>query len=95
MILWMSVHLSPSLLPQLRDGLVKRIGEGPYLDLFALLIITGVMLIVFGWRSTQPTQVYAPMAGLRHPAMLLVVIGFVLMVAASFPQIRDPDRYEC
>ncbi|MEW8341023.1 MAG: NnrU family protein, partial [Candidatus Thiodiazotropha taylori] len=68
--LWAGVHLFPSLLPQVRDGLIKRIGDGPYQGLFALLILTGVVLIVFGWRGTVPTQVYAPPAGLRHAAML-------------------------
>ncbi|MCG7980300.1 MAG: NnrU family protein [Candidatus Thiodiazotropha endolucinida] len=86
--LWAGVHLFPSLLPQVRDGLIKRIGDGPYQGLFALLILTGVVLIVFGWRGTVPTQVYAPPAGLRHAAMLLVVIGFILMAAASFPRTR-------
>ncbi|MCG7869144.1 MAG: NnrU family protein [Candidatus Thiodiazotropha taylori] len=86
--LWAGVHLFPSLLPQVRDDLIKRIGDGPYQGLFALLILTGVVLIVFGWRGTVPTQVYAPPAGLRHAAMLLVVIGFILMAAASFPRTR-------
>ncbi|MCG8099787.1 MAG: NnrU protein, partial [Candidatus Thiodiazotropha taylori] len=70
--LWAGVHLFPSLLPQVRDDLIKRIGDGPYQGLFALLILTGVVLIVFGWRGAVPTQVYAPPAGLRHAAMLLV-----------------------
>ena len=86
--LWVGVHLFPSSLPQVRDALIKQIGLGPYQGLFALLIITGVILIVFGWRATLPTQVYVPQAGLRHAAMLLVVVGFVLMAAASFPRTR-------
>ncbi len=86
--LWVGVHLFPSLFPQVRNALIKRIGDTPYQGLFALLIATAVMLIVFGWRSTLPTQVYVPPAGLRHAAMLLVVLGFVLMAAASFPRTR-------
>ncbi|MCG7870091.1 MAG: NnrU family protein, partial [Candidatus Thiodiazotropha taylori] len=51
-------------------------------------ILTGVILIVFFFFCTVPTQVYVPPAGLRHVAMLLVVIGFILMAAASFPRTR-------
>ena len=88
LILWVGVHLMPSLLPDVRAALVNRIGDGPYQGLFALLILAGLLLIVFGWRRTVPTQVYRPPTGLRHPAMLLVVIGFILMAAASFPRTR-------
>jgi uncharacterized membrane protein len=36
----------------------------------------------------MPVHVYTPVTGLRHFAMLLVVIGFILMVAANFPATR-------
>ncbi len=83
--IWILVHLFPSVAPATRQQFVVRLGNGPYQAIFSLLLIAGLLLIVFGWRNTVPDHVYSPPPGLRHPAMLLAVIGFILMVAASFP----------
>ncbi len=83
--IWIVVHLFPSVAPATRQHLISRMGNGPYQAVFALLLIAGLLLIIFGWRNAVPDHVYTPLAALRHPAMLLVVIGFILMVAASFP----------
>ena len=50
--------------------------------------MASVALIVIGWRSHLPEIVYIPPAGLRHPAMLLVVIAFIFFVLSSFPKSR-------
>jgi len=88
LLLWVVVHLFPSLLPEQRKKLISRIGDKAYQGIFALCILAGLLLIIFGWRSAIPTPVYTPLAELRVPAMLLVVIAFVLLVAASFPSTR-------
>jgi uncharacterized membrane protein len=85
LIIWVAVHLFPSVAPARRQRLVVQLGNGPYQGIFSLLLIAGLLLIVFGWRNTAPVHLYSPLAELRHPAMLLVVIGFILMVASSFP----------
>ena len=88
LLLWVVVHLFPSLLPQQRQKLISSVGDKAYQGIFALCILAGLLLIVFGWRSAVPTPVYTPLAQLREPAMLLVVIAFVLLVAANFPSTR-------
>ena len=85
LFIWSAVHLFPSLAPARRRQLVSRLGDNAYQGIFALFVIAGLLLIVFGWRSTDPTHLYTPLAEMRHPAMLLAVAGFILMVAASFP----------
>jgi uncharacterized membrane protein len=40
-------------------------------------------LMITGWRSAQPEFLYTPSAALRHPAMGLLVIAFLLMVVSS------------
>ena len=85
LIIWTSVHLFPSVAPGNRERLVSRLGELTYQGLFSLLIICAILLMVFGWRSTVPHHLYTPLTALRHPAMLLAAVGFILITAASFP----------
>jgi uncharacterized membrane protein len=59
-----------------------------YQSIFALCILSGLLLIIFGWRNAIGTQIYAASMALREPAMLLVVVGFILMAAANFPATR-------
>ncbi len=86
--IWILVHLFPSVLSESRQALITRLGNGPYQGLFALCILAGLMLIIFGWRSTVPEQWYLPPPGLRNPASALSVIAFILFVAANFPATR-------
>ena len=85
LLIWISVHLFPSVAPAAKQRLVAKLGSNEYQGIFALCIIVGLLLIIFGWRSTVPMHLYSPPEQLRHPAMLLVVIGLVLIVAANFP----------
>ena len=85
LFLWIAVHLFPSVAPAAKGEVEAKLGENVYKGVFALLIFTGLLLIIFGWRSATPTPVYAPAAGLRHPAMLLAMVGIILFVASNFP----------
>jgi uncharacterized membrane protein len=67
---------------------MRSLGSGVYQGLFALCILGGLLLIIFGWKNTFPQPVYAPVAGLRGPAMLLVLAGLILIMAANFPATR-------
>ncbi len=47
-----------------RDAVANKLGKGPYRGLFSLLILTSLLLIVFGWKAATPSAVYsAPLAG--------------------------------
>ncbi|MDH3536240.1 MAG: NnrU family protein, partial [Gammaproteobacteria bacterium] len=88
LLLWVAVHLFPSLLPGQRQELIRRVGDNAYNGIFSLCILAGLLLIIFGWRDAVPVPVYTPLAALRQPAMLLVVIAFFPFVAANFPSTR-------
>ena len=85
LIVFAGVHLFPSIAPVSRQQLVSRLGDNAYQGLFSLCALAGLLLIIFGWRSADPVYVYSPLDELRQPAMLLVVVAIILMVAASFP----------
>lgn len=88
LLIWVAVHLFPSVFPTARQTLVARLGNMAYQGVFACCILTGLLLIIFGWRNAVSTQVYLPPVALREPGMLLVVVGFILMAAANFPATR-------
>ena len=88
LVIWVGVHLYPSVFANTRQSMITRVGNAAYQGIFALCIVAGLVLIVLGWRSSVPSHIYTPPAALRHPAMLLVVIGFILFVAANFPATR-------
>lgn len=81
--LFTGTHLLPSLAPGFRQGWYDRLGRNRYRGLFSLALFLALALIVFGWRSAQPVFVYLPPSWLRHPAMTLVVLGFLFMVASG------------
>ncbi len=84
-LLFTGVHLVPSLAPGLRGALVQRLGENGYKGLFSLSLLLGMGLIVLGWRSTLPSLVYLPPAGLYPLALTLMVLAFLLMVISGRP----------
>ena len=85
-LLWSCAHLFPSLMPTARSNLIARIGEGPYKGLFALNIVTAILLMVFGWRSASMEIWYAaPLAGTPVIVAIGVLIAFILLGAANAP----------
>ncbi len=88
LIIWVLVHLFPSVFSARREKIISRIGSNPYQGLFSILIITSLVLIVLGWRNTVPVHVYLPVVELRLPSVLLVVVSFILIVGANFPGTR-------
>ena len=77
------VHLFPALAPGARDNLVFKLGENPYKGIYSLLILAGVVMIVFGWKSTIPSPLYVPPLGPGILPSLLVLAGLVLFFASQ------------
>jgi uncharacterized membrane protein len=85
-LLWVVVHLFPSVMPTARANLIEKVGEGPYKGLFAVDLVIAIVLMVFGWRSITPEYLYTPPLGVTpYLVSVLVLISFVLMGAANVP----------
>ncbi len=82
LLLWTLIHFFPSVAKCTRGLVINKIGIGPYKGLFAILIITSVVLIVLGWRSIDPIDIYNPQSWGRHVTFFLVLLTFILFVAA-------------
>ena len=95
-IWWAVVHLMPSTFRSLRTQLIAKVGEMPYKGMFASMIILSLVLIVMGWRSTEPNALYIPPTWAGAVTTLLMVNAFVLFVVAQHPSrikrlIRHPQ----
>ena len=78
-------HLFPAVARSARDGLAARLGAGPYQGVFSLFILTSIVVIVFGWKSAQPTLMFMPVLkpGLATSALMLV--ASILFIASVMP----------
>ncbi len=85
LIIWSSVHLIPSLARPLRQKWISQMGENGYKLAFTVLILISLALIIFGWRSTVPTYLYALPAFTKPILMLLILVAFILFGASNYP----------
>ncbi len=92
-ILWSVVHLYPSVAASHRNKLSASMGNA-YQGIYALLIVGSIVLMVFGWKNTIPTQIYTPPTWGRHLTMLLILIAIILFGAANVKtRIREWIRH--
>jgi len=82
-LIWSGVHFIPSIGQSLKAKLTQSIGENGYKGAFALSVLAGLALIVFGWRSTDPSALYYPPAWTAPVATVLMIVSFVLFGAAN------------
>ena len=86
-VLFGGIHLWSMLLPQSRDALKARLGEGPYKGLYSLVSAIGIGLVVWGFIRARSDGsgtdlVYEPALWTRHAAMLLVLLAFIVVGAS-------------
>ncbi|MCB1687529.1 MAG: NnrU protein [Halioglobus sp.] len=82
-LLFAFVHFIPSLAPALKTNALTRLGEGGYKGIFSLLLLGSFGLIIFGWRSVEPSAVYLPPPGLHKVALGLLALAFLLMAVSA------------
>ena len=83
LVLWSGVHLFPSTAVGTRKNLVDKLGLGPYKGIYASIIVLSIVLIVFGWRSSDFGFIYMPPLWGKYATYILVLITFILFVAAK------------
>ena len=65
---------------RLRDGLVRRIGDGPYRGAFALASVAGLVWMIYGYRHAPTVALWSQPAALRPLAFVLVFVAFLFVV---------------
>ena len=81
-LLWVAAHLIPTLATGLRQGLIDKLGDGPYRGIFTLIVLTSLGLIVFGWRMTPEEYLYVLPLWSRHAGFVLMMISIYLFAVS-------------
>lgn len=92
LLLFLGVHSIRMLAPAGRERWRTRLGAGIWKGLYSLVALAGLALIAWGFDAARenPVIVWMPSSpgmamGLRHGAVLLTVLAFVLLAAAYVP----------
>lgn len=84
-MLWSVAHLLPSAGQRIRKRAIERIGEGPYKGLFALTIVSSIVLMVLGWRAAPYVSVFAMPAWGHWAAESGMLISCWLLFGVGMP----------
>lgn len=66
--------------------LKQKLGYGPYMGLYSLVAIAGLVLIVIGYDAMRPSViVWMPPAWLKHLNIVIQLFAFVILATAYLP----------
>jgi len=87
LIVFLGVHSVRVVAPGWRDGLVARLGEGPYKGVYTVVSLVGFGLIVWGFSraSAETGMAYIPPGGLRRVTEAVMLPALILAVASALP----------
>ncbi|MEO6625208.1 MAG: NnrU family protein, partial [Burkholderiaceae bacterium] len=87
LVLFLGVHSMRIVAEDWRNATIRRIGAHPWKGAYSIISLVGFVLMIwgFGMARAQPVQWWSPPQALRHLAILLTVLSFVLLVAAYVP----------
>mgnify|MGYP003657499134 CR=1 FL=1 len=85
--LWVVVHLIPSLAAGYRQRVIDKFGASPYRAVFTIAILTSIVIIVVGWRSSPEQYLYVLPPWSRPAGFTLMMISFLLLGAANYQTI--------
>jgi uncharacterized membrane protein len=86
LVLFLGAHSTQIFAAGLREGLIRRLGAGPWKGLYSLLSLAGFGLIIFGYGQARGgAPLYQLPPSLVHLTFVLVWLGFIAVVAAYWP----------
>jgi len=87
LVIFLGIHSARIVAEAQRGAFIAQRGANAWKGLYTLVSLAGFALIVwgFGLARQQPTVLWASPTWLRHVAALLMLVSFVLLVAAYVP----------
>ena len=87
LLIFFGMHSVAIVAPGFRNAARKRLGEGGWKGLYALVSLAGFVLIVQGFGSARlsPVVLYVPPSWMRHVTFLFMLPVFPLLLAAYLP----------
>jgi uncharacterized membrane protein len=86
LLLFLGVHSIRVFADDWRERQIARFGKQPWRGLYSLLSIAGTVLIVIGFnRAGEQEPWWLPLSFMPHVTALLVLVAFILFVAAYVP----------
>jgi uncharacterized membrane protein len=82
-IIFFGIHLVP-LIGKLKVFLKDKLGEGPYMGLFSVVSLTGILLIIFGYESNS-NFLYSINGKAYIYAKYIMFFSLTLFIAANMP----------
>ncbi len=82
-IIFFGIHLVP-LISKLRLFLKDRLGEGPYMGLYSVISLTGILLIILGYESNSNFQ-YSVNGKAYVYSKYFMLFALTLNIAAVMP----------
>ena len=80
-LLWLFLHLGLSG-TRLRDSVVARVGEKPFMGAFSAASLVLIVLLVLAWRGAETSFLWFAPPALRWLLALLMLPAFVLFMAS-------------
>ncbi|WP_196138352.1 NnrU family protein [Aliikangiella sp. G2MR2-5] len=84
-VLWAFTHLVPGMLPDLKKLVIKKLGVIGYKGVFSLSILVAILMIVFGWKSSDTAHLFYLGPEVHKVSLLLMIISVYLLSVANFP----------
>ena len=88
LLIFLGLHSVRIVADDWRGAMRARLGENGWKGLYSLVSLAGFGLIVWGYglARQQPVVVWSPPAFMAHIAAPLMVVSFILLVAAYVPR---------
>ncbi|ASP82521.1 putative membrane protein [Sinorhizobium meliloti] len=86
-IIFLSMHLVRVVAPGFRAGIIDSRGKGTWMGLYTIVSLVGLCLIIYGFGQArgETGMVYDPPIFLRHIALLLMLVAFIVLAAGFLP----------
>jgi uncharacterized membrane protein len=87
LVLFLGAHSLQIVAADWRQAILARLGEGPWKGLYSLVAAVGLVLIVWGYGLARqdPVVLWFPPVWLKHLAVALNLVAFVLFAAYLVP----------